>query len=98
MKKYRIVNKYRFGITISMIMILLFASMFFIVVNAKSTDNEILVPVYVSQGDSLWALSAEYSDERTDIRRYIDKVMAINNLHDANIKPGDLLMFPQKIK
>jgi hypothetical protein len=69
--------------------------MFFIVVNAKSTSTAVLVPVYVSEGDNLWKLSAQYVDGDTDIRNYINKVMTINNLSNANIKPGDLLMFPQ---
>lgn len=98
MRKYKIVNKYRFFVAISIILVVLFASMFFMVVNAKSTSNEILVPVYVSQGDSLWQLSAEYSDGNTDIRSYIERVMDLNNLSDATIKPGDLLMFPQSIE
>ena len=69
--------------------------MFFIVVNAKSTSTAVLVPVYVSEGDNLWKLSAQYADGKTDIRNYIDRVMRINNLSNTNIKPGDLLMFPQ---
>lgn len=94
MKKYKIVNKYRFFTTISLIMVLLFVSMFFIVVNAKSTSIEVLVPVYVTAGDSLWNLASQYHDGNSDIRRYINKVMTINNLSDSNIKPGELLMFP----
>jgi hypothetical protein len=69
--------------------------MFFIVVNAKSTSTTVLVPVYVTEGDNLWQLSSEYSDGKIDIRKYIDRVMTINNLSDANIKPGELIMFPQ---
>jgi len=69
--------------------------MFFIVVNAKSTSTVVLVPVYVSEGDSLWQLSTQHTDGKMDIRNYIDKVMTINNLSNANIKPGDLLMFPK---
>jgi hypothetical protein len=95
MKKYKIVNKYRFFTLISLVLVILFASMFFIVVNAKSTSTIVLVPVYVSEGDNLWQLSAEHTDGKMDIRNYIDKVMTINNLSNANIKPGDLLMFPQ---
>lgn len=69
--------------------------MFFVVVNAKSTSTEVLVPVYVSDGDSLWKLASQYCDGNSDIRSYINKVITINNLSDSNIKPGELLMFPQ---
>lgn len=95
MNKYRIVNKFRFFTLISLMLVVLFASMFIIVVNAKSTSTGVLVPVYVSEGDNLWKLSAQYADGKTDIRNYIDKVMIINNLPNTNIKPGDVLMFPQ---
>jgi hypothetical protein len=95
MKRYKVVNKFRFFTTISLIVVLLFASMFFIVVNAKSTSTEVLVPVYVSNGDSLWKLASQYCDGSSDIRSYIDKVIIINKLADSNIKPGDVLMFPQ---
>lgn len=95
MKKYRIVNKYRFFTTVSLMLLLLFISMFFIVVNAKSTSTEILVPIYVNEGDSLWKLADKYCDESKDIRSYIDRIITINNLSDSNIMPGELLMFPQ---
>lgn len=95
MNKYKIVNRFRFYTAISLILIALFASMLFVIVNAKSTSNEILVPVYISHGDNLWNLSAKYADSNTDIRNYIHKVMDINNLKDATLHPGDVLMFPQ---
>jgi hypothetical protein len=95
MKKYKIVNKYRFFTIVSLVLVMLFVSMFFIVVNAKSTSTVVLVPVYVSEGDNLWQLSVQHSDGKIDIRNYIDNVISINNLSDSNIKPGELLMFPQ---
>lgn len=95
MKKYKIVNKFRFFTTISLILLMVFVSMFFIVVNAKSTSTEVLVPVYVCEGDNLWQLSTQYTDGNMDIRNYIDRVMTINNLTDADIEPGELLMFPK---
>lgn len=95
MKRYKIVNKCRFFTVLSILLIISFISMFFMVVNARSTSSEVLVPVYVAQGDSLWQLSAKYSDGKSDIRSYINRVIYINNLKDVNIKAGDLLMFPQ---
>lgn len=85
MKKYRIVNKYRFFTTISLMLLLLFISMFFIVVNAKSTSNEILVPIYVSEGDTLWKLADKYCDENKDIRSYIDRIITITIIFQTQI-------------
>lgn len=95
MKRYRVINRFRFFTTISLLLLALFFSMFFMVVNALSTSNDVLVPVYVSEGDSLWKLSAQYSAEEMDIRDYINRVIEINKLDNVNIKPGQLLMFPQ---
>lgn len=97
MKKYRIVNRLRFFTTVIVILAIIFVSMFFVVVNARSNSNVVLVPVYVSEGDNLWKLSSKYSSDHVDIRSYIETVMTINHLSDANIKPGEVLMFPQEL-
>jgi hypothetical protein len=38
-------------------------------------------------------LSEEYAGDM-EIREYISRVIEINDLHGANIKPGELLYFP----
>lgn len=98
MKRYRIINKFRFYTLVILMFAVLVASMFFIIVNATGTSSVVLVPVYVTDGDNLWNLSLQYSDDNTDIRAYIDSVMQVNELKDANIYPGEVLLFPQNIK
>ncbi len=93
MKRYVIKNKFRFFISISMIMIISMSSVFMVVVNAKENSKVSMASEYVEAGDTIWGLAAEHVGEM-DIRDYISEVMDINGLDDANIKPGDLLYFP----
>ena len=93
MKRYVIKNKLRFLISISIIMIFSMSSIFTLVVNAKGSNEVSMVPQYVEEGDTIWALSVNYAGEM-DIRDYISKVIDINGLQGANIMPGELLYFP----
>lgn len=93
MKRYVIKNKFRFFIAVSLIMIISMSSVFILVVNAKEGREVPMVPEYVEEGDTIWGLSVEYSGDM-DIRDYISKVMDINDLDSASIKPGELLYFP----
>ena len=94
MKRYVIKNKFRFLISVSLIMIFSMSSIFILVVNAKGSSEVSMIPEYVEAGDTIWGLSANYAGEM-DIRDYISRVMDINGLQSANIKPGDLLYFPE---
>lgn len=93
MKRYVIKSKARFLVSVSLIMIFFVSSLFMLVVNAKGSMEVALVPEYIEEGDTIWDISENYAGEM-DIREYISKVMDINNLHSANIKPGELLYFP----
>lgn len=94
MKRYIIKSKLRFFISISLIMIFSMSSIFILVVNAKGSNEVSMIPQYVEVGDTIWGLSVNYTGEM-DIREYISKVMDINDLQNANIKPGELLYFPE---
>lgn len=94
MKRYVIKNKLRFFISISLIMIFSLSSIFILVVNAKESSEVSMIPEYVEEGDTIWGLSVNYAGEM-DIRDYISEVIDINGLKSANIKPGDLIYFPE---
>lgn len=93
MKRYVIKSKVRFLVSISIIIILAVSSLFTVAVSAKENSEVLLVPEYIEEGDTIWDLSEGYAGEM-DIRDYISKVMDINGLDDANIKPGELIYFP----
>lgn len=93
MKRYIIKSRVRFLISVSIIIIVAASSFFTLKVNAKEKSEVILIPEYVEYGDTIWNLSKDYSGEM-DIRDYIARVMDINGLDSASIKPGELLYFP----
>ncbi|HYE83987.1 MAG TPA: LysM peptidoglycan-binding domain-containing protein [Clostridia bacterium] len=93
MKRYIIKSKIRFLISVSIIMIIAVSSVFTLAVSAKGSSEAALTAEYVEEGDTIWSLSTNYAGDM-DIREYISKVMDINDLQSANIKPGDLLYFP----
>jgi hypothetical protein len=93
MKRYIIKSKIRFLISVSLIAIIAVSSLFTLVVSAKGSDEAALIPEYVEEGDTLWNMSKNHSQDM-DIRDYISRVMDINHMESANIKPGDLIYFP----
>lgn len=93
MKRYVIKNKARFLVSISIIIIFAVSSLFTMAVSAKDNNEVLLVPEYIEEGDTIWGLSEGYAGEM-DIRDYISKVMDVNGLRSASIKPGELVYFP----
>lgn len=93
MKRYVIKSKARFLVSISIIMIFAVSSLFTVAVSAKDNNEVLLVPEYIEEGDTIWGLSESYAGEM-DIRDYISKVMDVNDLRSASIKPGELVYFP----
>mgnify|MGYP000953347171 CR=1 FL=1 len=87
MKRYTVRNKARFISAIGIIIIVM-SSFFTLAVSARFNQSVLMVAEYVEEGDTLWNMSQKYTGE------YISRVMEINDLHDANIKPGELLYFP----
>jgi hypothetical protein len=92
MNKYIIKNKFRFMVSVSLIMIIAVTSVFTLAVSARGNSEVSMIPEYVEEGDTLWSLSSDYSGEM-DIRDYIDRVIDINGLQSATIRPGELLYF-----
>lgn len=93
MKRYIIISKSRFLVSFTLIIIFAVSSLFTLAVSAKDNDEVTLLPEYVEDGDTLWSMSKYHAGD-TDIRDYIYKVMDVNQLSSANIKPGELLYFP----
>lgn len=95
MRSYKIKNKLKFFIAVSLLMIIVVLSSFTLAVSAKNNADLSFSTEYVEKGDTLWSLSKLHNRNNMDIRDYINKVMEVNNLQSANIKPGDMLYFPE---
>lgn len=66
-------------------------TMFIIISNSFSTDES--QHINIEQGDSLWALAQEYGTNK-DKQKWIDNVIAMNNLQDGHIKAGEVIIIP----
>ena len=103
-KQARIIRKIKLTCIASSFVLLLAFIMFFSIftfsgkVNAQ--DDQILHKYYTSvsiaPGDTLWTIAEEYSEWGYNSRReYINEVMEINNLTNANnIKCGTVIYVP----
>ncbi|TKJ31080.1 hypothetical protein A6V29_18595 [Blastococcus sp. CCUG 61487] len=49
--------------------------------------------VLVRQGDSLWAIAASIAGEQ-DVRLVVDEIRELNDLTDASLVPGQVLLLP----
>ncbi|HHV71075.1 MAG TPA: LysM peptidoglycan-binding domain-containing protein [Clostridia bacterium] len=61
---------------------------------AKGEQPNSYKEVIVKSGDSLWIIAKKYCPQDQDIRKSIWEIRRINNLDDANIKPGQVLKIP----
>lgn len=59
-------------------------------IDNKEAYSEIRIEI--KSGDTLWDISKEYGDANQDIRTNIAEIMSINQLDDANIKVGQILI------
>lgn len=109
MKRYRIINKFRFAIFVFLIIM-------FIVWGFSNlwNDNKIAIgaplktssewnpeknleKIIVKSGDTLWGISKRYLGDRsanTDIRYFIHQIEALNDLRNGEIRSGDVLYMP----
>ena len=87
-RNYVLVNKARF-----------FGLIFFIFFSTKvagsggQEQEETFVQYTVSVGDTLWDIANSYRNS-TEIRKYISRLMELNQLTSADITAGDTLVIP----
>lgn len=93
-KGYKIVNKIRFFIFLTILALIIFTLLLSFKVNAKDASDFNIKPIYVSTGDTLWCISEKYAPKNMDIRIYLDNIMQFNELNSVIISPGQILYIP----
>lgn len=97
MKRYRVVNKQRFYLFITLLLITTFAVVF-LLTKSERVHSEIYKEGYeeiqILQGDTLWNLARKNMPNKYDIRFLVYKLREFNNLDTANIYPGDTIKIP----
>lgn len=84
----RIVNKKRFILAVTILMVLIIT--LFSHCSAMPKNNEI-ESITISTGDTLWSIASEYKKPGQDVREYIYELRKLNNLTDCTIYPGQVL-------
>lgn len=96
MKKYRVVNKKRFVVAIS-IMIMLVSTIAMLIVNATADDPYLYIDTghwYVSKGNTLWSIAELHSNDQHDTRKVIEIIKELNNKTNSTIYAGETLIVP----
>lgn len=96
-KKYKIVSKKRFFISIFTISLAIISIISLFINNTEaysSTYKQEYKEVVVKAGDTLWKIAKEHIPKDYDIRKMIYEIREINHLESADIYPGDMVKVP----
>jgi len=94
LKKYKIVNKFRFYLFITTVLIVMFIVFYSFKADAEGLSEKEIAAVYIEAGDTLWSISEKFAGDRIDIRQLVDEIIKYNNLKSSIIKPGQLIYVP----
>lgn len=97
-KRIRVINRARFIIFISILLIFIFPAIMFAIGKSLNTIQETYVKVYVEPGDTLWSIAKSYLPSKTDIRDYIHSIKKVNQLDSSLIREGDYILVPVTIQ
>ena len=96
-KRYKIVNKTRFYIfiTVSLMLGAIITNTLFS--TAKAYSNPVDIPyeeIVVTKGDTLWYIAIEFMPQNYDVRQMIYNIRQLNNMETVSIHPGDKIKVP----
>ena len=96
MKRYHIVNRFRF--TMFMVVVILtlgtITGLIFGSFNAEGTTRHSYETITIQYGDTLWSIAEEYAPENEDIRDYIYEICDKNGIKAGEIMQGQDILIP----
>ncbi len=101
MKRYKVVNKSRFCvfITLSFLLIISLISLIFSKEKVYSSVHEIqYYEVEVVEGDTLWTIVSRHTSERGNMQKIIYDIKKFNGMDNSYIYPGDIIKIPSSYK
>lgn len=97
MKRYRVINKKRFYLFISTLLIILLTAILLmtnsIKVHSVVFDQE-YKEIQILHGDTLWSIAVENMPNDYDTRYLVYTLKEFNDLETAYIYPGDIIRIP----
>ena len=84
----RIVNKYKFIRSMSILVFLVIA---IFNISIATSDEAETISYTVCKGDRLWTIAGENKADNKDIRQYIYELKQLNNMANSNIYEGQEL-------
>lgn len=98
MRRLVIVNKKRFMLSTTLIMIILFSiisSIGAVINRVEGYEEPEYIEIVVESGDTIWSLARDCSPKDKDIRESIYRIGVINNLNSYDIFPGQVIKIPK---
>ncbi|MDK2920105.1 MAG: hypothetical protein PWQ37_2838 [Candidatus Petromonas sp.] len=97
MRKLVIVNKKRFILSTTLLLMILFTlimSIYALINRVEGYEGMQYIEISVKDGDTVWDLARKYTSNDKDVRKSIYKISKINNLNNYHIFPGQIIKIP----
>ncbi len=97
MKKYRIVNRFRFITFVTLMMLVAGFALTSLIGFPESFAEEPkrYTEVEVVSGDTLWDLAKSYGDSSKDIREVVYEICSVNQIKAQDLYAGQIILIPQ---
>lgn len=97
MKKYRVVNRFRFisFLTVCILMTVLVLTAVIGIDRVSGMDVKRYTTVQVKSGDTLWNIAAEYGPDNQDIRQTVYEICKYNNVSADTLMAGQYITVPE---
>ena len=98
-KKYRIKSKFRFIMSLIIMIGILVCGINYILGlgNSFALTKSEPIKVEVCYGDTLWDIANTYKDDNTDTRRAVYEICKANDMTASDLEPGMLILVPDNL-
>ncbi len=96
MKRYRISNKFRFTVFVTvclLISVFVFGSLMGLF-NAEAAAAKEYVSYQVKSGDTLWNIARTFGPSDQDVRVTISQICRLNNVNASTLQAGQIIQVP----
>jgi len=92
--KYRIKNKKRLVLSLTLVMFILMSCFLGTVTGKEQTKEKTYIEYTVTYGDTLWNIAERHNFSGADVREVIYNIKTANALEGSDIEHGRTLLIP----